>query len=274
MMLEKKNYLILLLLWGEPCGAEIYQWTDATGHTFYSDKKNTQASTFSLTKSQSYHTVKKVYDGDTILLIDGRKIRLLGINTPEIEHMNQPEQAGGQTARKWLTQQLLGKKVRLEFDQEKRDKYQRTLAHVFTEQGLHINHELVRLGLAHTSVFPPNLNYISELSSAEKQAEKQHLGIWHLAAYQIKQTAAITHKNKRGWQRIVGTVKSLKKTRKNTYLKLPNQFDVRIKKEHHLYFNDLSLLQGKKIEVRGWIHRYKKGFSMLIKHPTAMKILD
>ncbi|TXL15040.1 hypothetical protein BMR05_04860 [Methylococcaceae bacterium HT4] len=99
-----------------------------------------------LIEDYSFYKVKKVYDGDTVLLNDGRKIRLIGINTPEIEYAKQSGQAGGDVARKWLTQQLLNTTIRLEFDQEKQDKYKRYLAHVFTRQEVHINRELVGSG--------------------------------------------------------------------------------------------------------------------------------
>ncbi|MCK5355033.1 MAG: thermonuclease family protein, partial [Methyloprofundus sp.] len=181
-MINKMVYriigLVLLLFTQFLYATEVFQWTDAQGRRHYSDKKRENASIYKLTESFSYYKVKKVYDGDTLLLMDGRKIRLLGINTPEIEHSNQTAQAGGDAARKWLTQQLLGTRIRLEFDQQKRDKYKRHLAHIFTEQDVHINRELVRLGFASTSIFPPNLKYVPEFLVAEQAAEAKHLGIW------------------------------------------------------------------------------------------------
>ena len=164
--------LVLLALTQLSYATEVYQWTDAKGRQHYSDKKSDNATALKLKKNVSYHKVKKVYDGDTILLSDGRKIRLQGINTPEVEHSNQAEQAGGDVARKWLTQQILGKKVRLEFDLQKRDKYKRHLAHIFTEQDVHINQELVRLGYASVRTFPPNLKYVTQLQAAEETAEE------------------------------------------------------------------------------------------------------
>ena len=266
--------LLLLLFTQFLYATEVFQWTDAQGHRHYSDKKHKNSSLYKLPESFSYYTVRKVYDGDTLLLTDGRKIRLLGINTPEIEHSNQATQAGGDAARKWLTQQLLGTKIRLEFDQVKRDKYKRHLAHIFTKENVHINRELVRLGFASTSVFPPNLKYVAELLVAEQAAEAKHLGIWEYGDYQTKLTSELSKKNKRGWQRIVGHVTEIKNTRKSSYLKLTHNFDVRIKKEHRQYFDELELLKGKKLEIRGWVHKYKNGFSMLVKHPSAIRILD
>ncbi len=265
---------ILLFFNGFIHAAEVYQWIDAQGHRHYSDKKQANATPLKLTRSFSYHRVKKVYDGDTIRLSDGRKIRLLGINTPEIEHSGQAAQAGGDSATKWLTQQLLGTKVRLEFDHEKRDKYKRHLAHIFTQQDVHINYELVRRGFASTNVFPPNLKYVTQLHAAEQAAEAENIGIWRYPDYQTKLTGELNKSNKQGWQRIVGRIIGIKNTRKSSYLKLSGHFDVRIKKEHHQYFANLSLLKGKKVEVRGWVHKYKNGFSMLLKHPSAIKILE
>ncbi|NOQ65022.1 MAG: DUF4124 domain-containing protein [Methyloprofundus sp.] len=256
------------------CTAEVYQWTDAQGKQHYSDKSNAQAKPYKLAKSESFHLVKKVYDGDTVLLADGRKIRLLGINTPEVEHRNKTAQVGGDAARKWLTQKILGTKVRLEFDQQKRDKYKRYLAHIFTEQKVHINAELVRLGFASTNVFPPNLKYVAALQAAEQVAESQYLGIWGYPAYQTKLASELNNKNRRGWQRIIGTVTHIKQTRKNTYLEISTHFNIRIHQKHRLYFDNADSLLGKKVEVRGWVHKYKKGYSMPLKHSSALKIIN
>ncbi|SMG63526.1 hypothetical protein BMETH_1742_2 [methanotrophic bacterial endosymbiont of Bathymodiolus sp.] len=48
---------------------------------------------------------------------------------------------------------------------------------------------------------------------------------------------------------------------------------MRIKNKHLQYFDELQVLKGKKIEARGWVKKYKNGFSMLVKHPGAIKIL-
>lgn len=92
--------MIILLLVAQLSYAAVYQWTDAQGRKHYSDKPQRQATEFQLAKSYSYYVVRKVYDGDTVQLTDGRKIRLLSINTPEIEHQNQIEQVGGELAKK------------------------------------------------------------------------------------------------------------------------------------------------------------------------------
>ncbi|MBT3812597.1 MAG: DUF4124 domain-containing protein [Gammaproteobacteria bacterium] len=268
------SYLVLMLLSQLSHATDIFKWTGAQGRQHYSDIKHPAATELKLALDYSYYPVQKVYDGDTVLLTDGRKIRLVGINTPEIEHPRQAAQAGGGAALQWLTQQLVNTRVRLEFDQQKKDKYKRHLAHLFTEQGLHLNLELVRLGYASTSIYPPNLKYVTALLAAEQVAEASHLGIWQYAEYTPKLTSELSSANKQGWQRIVGRVTGIKSTAKSRYLKLSDHFDVRIKNEHLQYFDQLQALKGKKIEARGWVNKYKNGFSMLVKHPGAIKVLE
>ncbi len=119
-------------------------------------------------------TVAKVLDGDTLLLQGGEKIRLLGINAPE-EGQPYFEEA---TAR--LRELVEGKQVKLEKDVVDRDRYGRLLRYVFLD-GRNINVELVREGLAHVYLIPPNLKYEAELRAAEEEARAAGRGIWRPA---------------------------------------------------------------------------------------------
>ena len=78
-------------------------------------------------------SVKWVYDGDTVLLQDKRKIRIIGINSPETQHHKQKTEAYGAKAREALRELLKGFNyhIYLEYDQQREDKYSRILAHVF-----------------------------------------------------------------------------------------------------------------------------------------------
>jgi len=116
-------------------------------------------------------TVATVIDGDTLLLQGGGKVRLLGINAPE-EGQPYFEEA---TAR--LRELVEGKQVRLEKDIVKRDQYGRLLRYVFLG-GENINVKLVREGLAHVYLIPPNVKYELELRAAEEEARAAGRGIW------------------------------------------------------------------------------------------------
>jgi endonuclease YncB( thermonuclease family) len=252
--------------------AEIYQWTDKHGQTHYSAVKRDQAKLLKINPGYAFFQVKKVYDGDTILLNNGTKVRLLGINTPEVENRNKLAQPFGEEAKQWLEKTLSGQKVRLQKDVEKKDKYGRTLAHVFTQTRRHINLELVEKGLATVNIHPPGVKYTDALLSAQNKAEANEIGLWQHEQYQAKLIDSLDQTRLRGWQRLVGKVISIRESRKYVYLVFSKLFDIRIARKNLFYFPDLSEYLDKTIEVRGWASRRKKHRSMLIRHPSAIKV--
>lgn len=253
--------------------AEIFYWLDAKGNKNYSDRRHQGAETFQINPGYSFYQVKKVYDGDTVLLANGQKVRLLGINTPEVEGRNKTAQAGGEEAKRWLTAQLKNQKVRLETGLEKKDKYGRLLAHLFTEDKQHINFELVKNGLATVNMHPPNLKYSDALLKAQRKAEKSVIGIWKNEHYQPKQVININRSSLKGWQRVIGQIQSVHHSRKYSYLNFSDTFGLKIDHKSMTLFPDLESYIGKNIEARGWINKTKKRYSMLVRHPSALSNL-
>jgi len=199
--------LLVLLLCVPACvDSKVYQWQDAKGSQHFSDRFYPDAKTVDIKPGYGFYTVKTVYDGDTVELEDDRKIRLLGINTPEIQHKDKMPEAGGEEAKTWLINKLQHAKVRLEFDVEKTDKYGRTLAYLFSENKEHINLSLVKAGLATVSIYPPNLLYANELLAAENKAEQDKLGIWQRPEYAAIPVSNLTDAGHHGWSRLVGRV--------------------------------------------------------------------
>ena len=105
------------------------------------------AGTLSWVSTERWVSVDYVLDGDTFKTKQGEKIRLLGINTPEIRHDTSPAQPFGNAAKRALQDLIAGKQVRLTFDKEKKDKYGRTLAHAYLRDGLWVNAALVEQGV-------------------------------------------------------------------------------------------------------------------------------
>lgn len=202
-------FLLLLILVLSPLSAQadIFQWVDKNGNKHFSDIPHQGAKKLQINSGHSYYQVKKVYDGDTVLLSNGNKVRFLGINTPEVEGRHKSAQAGGEEAKRWLQKTLKNKKIRLEKDVEKQDKYNRLLAHLFTKDKQHINLELVKRGLATVNIHPPNLKYTNELIKAQQQAEQNKLGVWQRKEYTPKQVNKLNRSNYKGWQRIKGEIK-------------------------------------------------------------------
>lgn len=263
-------FFVLLLLLPQLNSADIFQWVDQEGNKHFSDRPHHNAKVLRVHAGQSYHQVKKVYDGDTLLLDNGQKVRLLGVNTPEVEGRYKEAQAGGEEAKRWLQKVLKNKKVHIERDVEKKDKYGRVLAYVFVEGGLHINLELVKKGFASLNIYPPNLKYTDVLLKAQKQAEKKQLGIWGHKDYAVKKVAKIKKQRFRGWQRVVGKVKMIQHARKYSYLKLSGKVAIKIEKKMNKYFPDLNSYLGGQVEVRGWISKRKDTYNMVVRHPSAI----
>lgn len=122
--------------------------------------------------------VKWVVDGDTIVLSDGRHVRYIGLNAPEIEHDQAPAEAFGVEAQALNRQLVFGQRIRMEFDHEKKDSYGRWLAYVLREDGLFINEVLVQEGLAHVLNRNPNVRKAQVLLEAQRGAMSAQKGMW------------------------------------------------------------------------------------------------
>lgn len=125
--------------------------------------------------SQERAKVIKVYDGDTIkVILNGRveKVRLIGIDCPE------RDEKGYWQALNFTKRALLHKKVIIEYDQEKRDRYGRLLAYIFLENGKFINEEILKEGHGRFILVLPNDKYKERLKIAEEFAKSNNKGIW------------------------------------------------------------------------------------------------
>ncbi len=120
-------------------------------------------------------TVLRVLDGDTFVLSDDRRVRLLGLDTPE------KGEPFSETAKAFADSVLRGRAVRLETGKEAIDKYGRILAYVHINSILY-NELLLKRGLARVYLFRKNDRYNSRLIAAQKEARKNRVGVWSLPA--------------------------------------------------------------------------------------------
>jgi micrococcal nuclease len=121
--------------------------------------------------------VRVVFDGDTIDVATVGRVRLLGIDAPEIGHRFESSAPFGREAKERLTSLIAHRWVRLEFDGQREDFYDRRLAYVLLEDGTFINALLVREGLARVSTRVP-LARLEELRRAEADARDHRRGMW------------------------------------------------------------------------------------------------
>lgn len=126
--------------------------------------------------------VLEVIDGDTISVRrDGHDltVRLIGIDTPETKRPNTPVECFGSEAHDRLAALLPpGSSIRLETDQDTRDRYGRDLAYVHRSDGLFVNEAMVHEGFAGVLVFPPNTRYEQTFADALDDARLTRRGLW------------------------------------------------------------------------------------------------
>lgn len=127
--------------------------------------------------------VVKVVDGDTINVeINGQvtRLRLIGIDTPEVVDPRKPVQCFGREASAKAKELLSGQSVKLESDpsQGEFDKYGRTLRYVYLADGRSFNKLMIEDGYAHEYTYDIPYKYQAEYKQAQKNAEKNKRGLW------------------------------------------------------------------------------------------------
>jgi micrococcal nuclease len=119
-------------------------------------------------------TVSTVYDGDTVTCRGGEKIRLLLIDTPEMDQGD-----FGREARRALLEIMpLGTELRVEQDVERQDRYGRTLGYLWLPDGRMVNEELARAGYALSLTYPPNVRHVDRIRAAVEEAKASRRGLW------------------------------------------------------------------------------------------------
>ena len=126
----------------------------------------------------SSYAVERVVDGDTLLLEDRTRVRLLGVDTPETKRPDLPVDPLGLEAAEFMRRHVDGRPVRLEFDRERRDRFGRVLAYVYVDQLL-LNEELIRNGYSRAETyFPYSEQMKRRFRAAEDEARAARRGGW------------------------------------------------------------------------------------------------
>jgi micrococcal nuclease len=126
------------------------------------------------------YLVTRVVDGDTIEVeINGerKRVRYIGVDTPETVHPSKPVQCYGKEASEYNKKLVEGKWVRLEKDISETDKYDRLLRYVYVGD-MFVNFELVSGGFASVITYPPDVKYIEKFLNAVKIARAENRGLW------------------------------------------------------------------------------------------------
>jgi endonuclease YncB( thermonuclease family) len=213
--------------------------------------------------------VAHVIDGDTLVLSNETRVRLIGIDAPELGRDGAPDAPFADEAREAVRASVDGSagRVQLLAGRDDRDRHGRTLAHVYAASGTNLSELLLRRGLALLSSFPPNLGFLDCYREAELAARQAGIGLWRLPP--VDAGAAAGHEE--GFLRIRGRVRGLDRGQGMTRIRLDGGLRLRIHEgdRRHFDVSFLEALRDRIVEVRGWLYRYRGQPRMRLRHPSA-----
>jgi endonuclease YncB( thermonuclease family) len=219
--------------------------------------------------------VEQVHDGDTFKLVDGRNVRLIGVNTPELARQGKPAERFGEEARVSLTKLLAeNPRVGLRYDMERKDRYGRTLAHVYLPDRRTVEERLLADGLGVAIVVPPNDLNLDCYWAAEQTARAEKVGVWSLPRY--RGMATTDTRLGPGFQVIEGKVERVSKRDRAIFLEFPGSVMARIEARDLRFFKGKwqpELLRSKTLRVRGWMSRKGGKLQMRLQHPATVEII-
>lgn len=196
--------------------------------------------------------VAKVIDGDTLRLVDGRSVRLIGLNTPELGRKGSRAEPFAEMARRRL-QALVdagGDQVRLHYGEQSRDQYGRWLAHAFDSTGNNLEAALLAEGLGYFVAVRPNVALAACHLAAERRARDAGLGVWHKSPITPAQSVRAG-----GFALVEGRVERVERNRGGVWLDLEGGVVIQIPVAALGAFRQarLEALAGRSVEVRGWV---------------------
>ena len=196
--------------------------------------------------------VQRVVDGDTLRLSDGRSVRMIGLNTPELGKKGRTDEPFAVVARQRLEALVAasGGRVGLLPGKESQDHYGRTLAHVYSADGANLEAQMLAEGLGFQVAVAPNVDLVDCQQAAEHRARQAGLGLWRqspvLKAEQI---------NTSGFAVLSGRVSKVQRNRGGVWIELQDSVVLRVAPNLLGRFDVAALerLKGKQIEARGWV---------------------
>lgn len=221
-----------------------------------------------------------VHDGDSLKLSDGRKIRLIGVNTPEVARKNKPAEPFSDEARRFLEGEIkqAGNRIGLIYGKQRTDRYGRTLAHLFLPDGTNVTRKLLREGLGSLVAISPNTTYNKCYQSAQQEARLGQINIWHK---DLSRIIDVDRQKipKAGFHHVRGTVTRVNNSSNNTWLQLGDALAIRVSHEDLGYFKNARLgpmkkIEGKRIEASGWIYTVNNQYRLRVYHPSVVHVFE
>lgn len=203
-------------------------------------------------------SVQQIYDGDTLRLGDGRRVRLLNIDTPELGRDGRPDQPFARAAKQALERLIAHHPLRLSTEQQKTDHYGRTLGHLYLSDGRNLAEQLLRQGLGFRASVTPNLARTTCAVAAERDAQRAATQLWQRSPWHdVRQLQA----GEGGFRLLEGRVSRVQQGRRALWLELDNRLAIRIPSAmaKHSSLTGTEWRTGATVRVRGWLIDRKAG---------------
>lgn len=227
--------------------------------------------------------IARVIDGDTVKTEAGDSIRLLGVDTPEIDWENNKSEFYAEAARDFSSENLLEQNVNLEYDQEKEDHYGRTLAYVFHD-GENFNQKLLEKGYATLMIVEPNNKYQIEFSQTAAEARNSRLGIWSQITELEKTLPTITYQEAESFvgERVIvaGKIVNTAASKSVNYLNFSKNYQDTLsivifnQNLNKFDYQPAEYILNKEIKVLGEIKIYQGSPQIIVNDPHNILIID
>lgn len=230
-------------------------------------------------------TVVEILDQETVLLEDGRALRLIGALTPKLTWRGGEVFDTGQRLKTVLRDLVLGQRVEISFGGRKRDRYGHLLAHLHVRRDggkLWLQGRLIEMGLARAYSFKDNQACMPELLHKEHIARSHGLGFWRIGLFRIRAAddLALLSRLAQSFEIVEGLVQNVSASGGRVFINFGENwrkdFTAAImpgdKKLFAAAAEGWQNLQGKRVRVRGWIEM-RNGPMIALTHPEQLQIL-
>ncbi|WP_051244917.1 thermonuclease family protein [Thalassobaculum salexigens] len=224
--------------------------------------------------------VAAVLSADTIDLEDGLRVRLAGVQGPAPTRDGSPAWPHAVEATVETSAACLGRTVTLHYADDRRDRWQRALAHLVVDDGTWLQGHLLQRGLARVYTWPRTATGARSMLDLERTARANRRGIWADRFYRIRNPSE-TWGDLDSWQIVEGRVVDAALVRGNAYLNFGldwrNDFTFRAESDARRAFRkagiELPDLTGRRVRGRGWVYP-TNGPMIDLTHPAQLEVLE
>mgnify|MGYP006265877657 CR=1 FL=1 len=226
-------------------------------------------------------TVTAIVDGDTVVLADGRQVRLIGLQAPKLPLGREGFEAWPHAAqaKAALVEVINGREAYLHFGGLREDRYGRVLAQMERADGLWVQGEMLRRGMARVYTFPDNRALAAPMLRLEAEARAAGRGIWDLVFYRIRRPDALERMD--FYEIVEARVHETASVGGRVYVNFGPDYRTDFtlslpSRERNLFVKagkDPLALTGQMVRVRGWVY-YRNGPMIDLTHPEQLEIIE